>query len=254
MSLPPLRAVVVSVDYSDLLALTLPHNRHHFAEVLVVTSWADIATQQLAKQHDCTCYATNAFYNRGADFNKWAALEEGLDFFGRRDWLCLLDADVLWPQIIPPQEWRPGCLYTPRRRMFPVIPPTAAEIPPEEIWDRWPVHRNEAEFAGYTQIFHADDPALPPPPWHQIDWKHAGGADSFFQLLWSPLRKIRPLWEVLHLGEAGRNWCGRATAYADGTAPTEARERQDKLSEYMRGRRGKEGDERFIQERLEGGE
>lgn len=233
-----MNAVIVCVDYADLLAVTLPYNRHHFDRVLVVTAHKDVVTRAVCREHDAETHVTNAFYRSGASFNKWLALEEGLDLFGRKDWLCIMDADVLWPNRLPamcsacghgngmkycpqvhgdPQgkdehrwvRWQDGLtigkLYAPLRRMRPEL--TAC---PEAEWGKYPIHKNVAEWAGYSQVFHCDDPVLGRPPWHQIDWKHAGGADSFFQMKWTPANKIRPAFEVLHLGEAGINWMGRA--------------------------------------------
>lgn len=247
-----LRAIMVCVDYSDLLAVTLPYNRHHFEDVMVVTSHSDRATQDVAVQNDAKLFMTSAFYRDGAKFNKWRALEEGLDAFGRRGWLCLMDADVLWPKQLRVaqapdhymlQLWvgdrakwvgnammglHPGSLCTPLRRMAPWplarlhFNHTIACAPAEELWHVYPVHRNVGEWAGYSQIFHASDPALGPAPWHEVDWEHAGGADSLFQRKWSAARKVRPPFEVLHLGEPGRNWYGRATPMGDGSVPADA--------------------------------
>ena len=33
-----MRAILVSVDYADILALTLPLNRHHFSDVMVAAT------------------------------------------------------------------------------------------------------------------------------------------------------------------------------------------------------------------------
>ena len=251
-----MRAIMVCVDFADILALTLPRNRKHFEEVWVVTSNKDADTQKVAVEHKCHVYCTGSFYANGAAFNKWLALEEGLDRMGRKGWLCQMDADVVWPEKIVVEECGMagvvlaggdgnaplltlrhegkflhvigGQLCSPLRRMCPFD----GTVPPESQWRRFPVHRNVAEWAGYSQIFHADDPVLGPPPWHQVDWIHAGGADSFFQAKWGEQppgwkpgmaqqtnRKVRPPFEVLHLGEAGRNWYGRATPYADGRLP-----------------------------------
>lgn len=213
-----MNAILVAVNYDACLTLTLPYNRHHFDRVVVVTDDGDAGdrTRRIALPHGCEVFHTDAFYRRGAMFNKWLALEEGLDACKlRTGWLCVMDADVLWPKDLP-RTWQPGreypgfgyregCLYTPRRRMYPTIP---QEVPPEEEWGRYPLHRNEAEFAGYSQVFHCSDPALPPAPWHETNWIHAGGADSFFQRRWPESRKVRPPFEVLHLGPAGENWCG----------------------------------------------
>lgn len=237
-----MRAIMVAVNYTDLLSITLPYNRHHFEEVYVITdlSTTDCEIGRVCDDSNAKMLTTDLFYDRGATFNKWAALEWGLDQMGRHGWLCIMDADVLWPKDLSisefedvqtgPSHWtvlkigelklRCGRLCTPRRRMWDGWPRLPFEIrgpigayptwtPPESEWARFPLHRQDKEFAGYSQIFHADDPVLGPPPWHQTDWKHAGGADSFFQAKWPEAKKVRPPFEVLHLGQSGKNWFGR---------------------------------------------
>jgi hypothetical protein len=141
-----MRAILVAVQYDDLLALTLPYNRHHFSTVTVVTSSTNAENvTAICQQHRADVVVTDLFYAKGAIFNKWAALEYGLDRIGRKGWLCLMDADVLWPREIPWFEKGHWCLITPRRRMFPTIP---YEIPDERTWQNYPLHRNEIEFAG----------------------------------------------------------------------------------------------------------
>lgn len=269
-----LHAIMVSVDYTDILRLTLPYNRHHFDTVTIVTSNDDRPNvSKLALDNQCFLYGTDAFYEDGADFNKWKALERGIDTFGLRycGWLCIMDADVLWPKEIdlwpvdpltrftkginPTQNMVPGRIYTPRRRMFPDIPSSIELLPPESMWGVYPIHKNENEFAGYSQIFHTDDAVLPicgncslhidahPVKgcpmfaWHDTRWRHAGGADSFFQARWNPIYKIRPNFNVLHLGSAGVNWCGRTSRYADNTVHPASSDRKARLQEYMRTRR-----------------
>ena len=256
---------MVADDYSDLLAVTLPYNRHHFDEVLVVTGPRDRQARELCLANDAEYIVTELFWEGGARFNKWAALEHGLDRMGREGWLCVMDADVLWPRGVRVAEYgqslrfgltdgrgdmilNRGELMTPLRRMAPwplrdrqwdetrreLVP---FELTDEKMWDRWPIHRNVAEWAGYSQVFHANDPVLGPAPWHETDWSHAGGADSLFQRKWTADRKRRPPWEVLHLGEPGRNWYGRATAYATGEVPVDAAEKGRLIDGMWEGRR-----------------
>jgi len=283
-----MRAIIVSVDYSDLLSITLPYNRHHFTDVCIVTAPHDTETQRIALENSTALHITKAFYANGAVFNKWAALEEGFDAFGRHGWTANMDADVLWPKDLLFSEdaiglqigisdnpfltnLAKGQLCTPRRRMWedwPKLPidlvdsmdfhlkgkspfepeNLVAILPAESDWPQFPLHPQQQEFAGYTQIFHAEDPHLGPAPWHETNWKHAGGADSFFQQKWPDECKIRPPFEVLHLGPAGQNWCGRATPLADGTVPTESSERKAKLRNFIRGRVA--GPNRFNGEKL----
>jgi hypothetical protein len=248
-----INAILVCVDFADLLAITLPYNRHHFERVLVVTSFADTKTVEVAVAARADVWQTNLFYADGAVFNKWAALETGLDVLGRRGWLCVMDADVLWPQeasaIMELAPLVPGSLYSPFRRMLDPLP-VPLVIPDQAAWNRLPRHPQVREFAGYTQLFHADDPVLGPPPWHQTDWRHAGGADSFFQEKWPLSRKVRLPFEVLHLGPAGINWCGRASQLADGNVLPGSEERKRQVRAFVRGRGGKGGTERFRHERL----
>lgn len=266
-----MRAIMVSVDYADLLSITLPYNRHHFDRVMVVTCPRDKETIKVCHRYNVEVFTTDSFYADGASFNKWRALEEGLDAYGREGWLCIMDADVLWPKVLAfdkcfeacPAPWsdmgllygprtalHQGFLYSPVRHMFsdwPQLP-----IPPQENWKELPIHRNLAEFAGYSQIFHAGDPVLGPAPWHEVNWKHAGGADSFFQAKWPTERKVRPPFEVLHLGPAGQNWYGRAAPLVDGSVPKEAEERIAAVNSIWVNRRENQlyGRDRFEGEKI----
>lgn len=243
-----MRAIIVSVDYADILSITLPYNKRHFEQVWVVTAERDEATLAVAVANHCRTFVTNSFWDDGAAFNKWVALEQGLDAMGREGWLCLMDADVLWPKMVKLNDvthsvsyvcedgttyLRQGFLYTPRRRMLSdwrdlVRSPQEPELLLKESqWSVYPLHRQAYEFAGYSQIFHASDPVLGHPPWHQTNWTHCGGADSFFQAKWPEARKIRPPFEVLHLGDAGQNWFGRATPLANGTVLPGSAERME---------------------------
>jgi len=271
-----LKAILVSVEYADLLAITLPYNRHHFDDVMVVTAPKDEATLAVAVANHCQTHVTNSFHANGAAFNKWAALEEALDRFNRGDkgWLCIMDADVAWPRKLvvsgnaeqcllmdcsalsnKPKRVStllPGCLYGPLRRMSPMC----AAVPPEEEWARLPIHRNIGEWAGYSQIFHTNDRHLGAPPWHQTDWTHAGGADSFFQAKWPDDCKRRLPFEVLHIGEAGVNWCGRATPMIDGTLVEGAEGRRKMVADLIaaRVRSGRKHVDKFAAERVPKGD
>lgn len=263
-----MRAITVCVDYADILAITLPYNRHHFEEVCVVTSRRCeqeirdlILPDSPTPLIEIKLFVTDAFYEDGAKFNKWLALERALDWYGRHGWLCLMDADVLWPKVLPPFAPHKGNLYSPRRRMWeswPKLPRSIysyvnnPSVPIEEHWKDFPLHRQQREFAGYSQIFHANDPALGQASWHQTDWRHAGGADSFFQDKWREDQKVRPPFEVLHLGPANQNWFGRATPLVDGSLPKSAKERSEEMGKIWSGRRANRaaGRDQFDGEKL----
>lgn len=232
---PPINAITVCVDYADILALTLPYTRHHFHRFMVVTHPRDTATIRLATEFGCDVHQTEAFYAHGAHFAKWAALEEGFDALGRDGWICVLDADIAWPTNVPDLSGllRIGNLYGPRRRMMRNM---WEPIPEDGKWRVFPIYPSQ-EFAGWCQLFHADDPHLTSRPWYQTDWNHAGGADTFFARRWPDERHVRLPFEVLHLGQEGVNWCGRSSRYVSGELPEDSEKRRKTMVELLSGRR-----------------
>lgn len=238
-------AVIVCVEYWDILQMTLPYNYHNFDKIIIVTSTQEEIPLWFHNKYDndekITIFRSPDFYTNGAHFNKWLPLEQGLELAGV-GWICILDADILIPQQNMLDGWKDklldtsrlsyGKLYTPLRRMYPEL-----RILPEYSWSDFPIHPNVNEWSGYFQLFHTSDLVLGPRPWHEINWKHAGGADTFFQAKWAPENKIRPTWQVLHLGLEGRNWCGRSTPYVNGAVPTMATHRRNQLQQIAHQRR-----------------
>lgn len=239
------KAVMVCVDYADVLAITLPRSAPHFSSITVATTPEDEETRAVASRFpNVRCHLTRVFYARNALFNKGGALEETFDVMGRDGWFTVLDADIVLPSRFAWPALEVGCLYTPLRRMVDPVPP---EIPPDEEWDQYPLHRQQKEFAGYFQLAHASDPVLRGRPWYP-SWMTAGGCDSEFQARWHPGRKRRPAFEVLHLGPSGENWAGRASERVDGTVPPDAEEKRQRLRNLIR--RRVPGPDRFRHEKL----
>lgn len=259
-----MRAATVCVDYIEELELTLPKNRGHFEEYWIATSYRDAPRlEALANRYDAHLFTTDAWWRDGAAFNKWLGLELMLDAMRREGWFCLLDSDTAWPENVYVLRPEMNKLSGPLRRMLtnpdtqlPKIADASDrgwhhELPHESTWHTLPLHPNTAEIAGFSQLFHADDPVLRGRRWwHDTGFTHAGTADSLFQDLWTPQNKVRLPFEVLHIGVAGKNWCGRATQRLDGTVPTDAALRADQVVRIWRGRRGKTGNARFDHERI----
>ena len=215
-----MNALSVSVGYDDYLALTLPHNLVHFDAMLVVTTSQDQATQALVEKwsetHDVEHYATDAFHKDGAPFNKGLAIEEGFEALGREGWIMLLDADTVLPEVLsPPAEgWREDSLYSPQRRLCD----DPGWFTPELEWDTLPYGNEKGifpfEFAGYCQLFHASAPNLKTLPWYPGSFPTAQACDSWFYERWPKRKRVRPPFEVLHLGPTRENWKGRVTPRA----------------------------------------
>lgn len=273
-----MNAILVCVGLDDILSLTLPYNRHHFDRIVVATTPQDGATHRVAEKSCAEVFVTEAFYEGRAYFRKWLALERGLDYMGREGAICILDCDIVLPKEVSyPATWeqkgttvggprngtisqwaasvvlRNDCLFCPRRRMMEDLVGLAKQgLPCENLWQTLPLHPG-TEFAGYCQIFDAADRHLPKGYWYQTDWIHAGGADSFFAQLWPESHRVRPNWEVLHLGSCGRNWMGRVSNRLDGTPVPGSGHRNVLMQEMLRRRRENPPDDRYRGERLSGG-
>lgn len=194
-----MNGIVICVNYTVFLRLTLPVNLKYLDRILVVTDTKDWRTQQYVETLEgVELYETDSFYKDGAAFNKGLAMEEGFDILGRKGWICIFDADTMFHQGLS-YDFEFGHLYTPRRIIVENI----------TRWKNPPVKPLlEKEFPGYCQIFHADDPAIAEKPWYSPLYGHAGGGDGYFQSRWPKDKKIRPDFNVLHLGPRDQNWFG----------------------------------------------
>lgn len=203
-----MKAVIVSAGYGDFLSWTLPANRRFFDTVVVVTTPDDELTIDVAKSCNAECVTTNVFTENGAQFAKFDGTELGLDLVGRSGWITIMDADIVMPSDWSWSFLLEGRIHSPFRRMYQRCPP-----PPESEW--WMVPRNSDmpnyHFLGYMQTFHADDKMLGPVPWHGVGHKTAARGDMVLMEKWPREMRVRPPYDVLHLGAARRNWNGRVT-------------------------------------------
>ncbi len=125
--------------------------------------------------------------------------------------LCRLPVPArLFPDelALPPLEM--GKLYSPPRLLLD----DPRRWTPQFDWKR-ARPTPDFVFAGYFQLFHADDPVLRERPWYDVGYTHAGGGDWYFQQRWVEENKIRPPFNVLHLGPRDRNWFGRTSSRTD---------------------------------------
>lgn len=244
-----IRGITVSVGYDDMLAITLKRNMRFMTECVVVTHPRDEKTKSVALSvSGVRVFETNAFYENNAKFNKGLALEQGFDFLGREGWILGWDADILFPEAMNFSEPKIGNLYSPPRYILA----DPKQFRWDMDWSRLP-QRHDVEFAGYFQLFHADDSVLKSRPWHGTDYTHCGGGDFVFQNKWLSPNKIRPKFHVLHLGPPDANWFGRASERIDGQAPHQAAENKQVMEEFLsskgwgRSKSGKPFEERIKQ-------
>lgn len=204
-SLANVKVVTVSVDYDAELRICLEANRKVFrGEYLVVTTPDSHSTIAICEEFRVSVLLTNVFYENRAVFNKWAALEAGLDAVGRDGWIAIIDSDIVFPHNAD-IELDSTFLYTPQRK---ILLDFAAGAPAVESWPDLPGIGHYEGFPGYAQIFHASS-APKKTPWHRTDLGHAGCADTWFEEHWPREKHAHPNFEVLHLGKPFQNWVGK---------------------------------------------
>lgn len=93
-----MECVTVCVNYADMLAHTLPHNRVLFDRMVVVTAPEDRETQRVCRYWDVKTVLTDEIRSRWPkEFHKGKGINEGLAALSKNGWLVHLDADVVLP-------------------------------------------------------------------------------------------------------------------------------------------------------------
>jgi hypothetical protein len=94
-----LEAVIVCINYSDFLKITLPANKHYFDRLVIVTDEQDTETHKVCEFYNVHCVKTNAFYVDGPMPNKAMGINEGLKHLSKEGWVLQLDADIWLPPL-----------------------------------------------------------------------------------------------------------------------------------------------------------
>lgn len=185
--------LVVCENYSDYFSQCVAGWKKVLRSMLVVTSNRDKETESLCMSHGLDVFKTDVFWDRGAKFNKGAAIAEAYESKEWSDWVLFFDADMNPPEDLSAslEDLSPGTLYGVNR-----ILESGEKI-------------IETEIAGAFMLFHSEDKNAKRKPIVDVSWYHCGNYDSKFQGQWDADKKIKLNVDVLHLGTPFENWCGR---------------------------------------------
>jgi hypothetical protein len=235
-----LEGIIICVDYSDFLSHTLPHNKIHFDNLVIVTDNKDEQTKWLCEYYNVKCVQTDIFYKDGNKFNKGAAIDEGLKHLSRKGWVLHLDSDIYLPpktrSILNNLELDPSKIYGADRLMCPDYESWIKFLDsPTKIQEGWVyIHLNSfpigvrlAEYAnknsgweplGYFQLWNPNGSDV-----HGYPTEHgfADRTDVLQAKKWPRnKRELLPEIVVIHLeseglgvNEMGKNWYGRKTKF-----------------------------------------
>lgn len=233
-----LEGVIICVNYSDFLAQTLPHNKHLFNHLVVVTSLDDYNTQKLCEYHNVECLKTDEFTKNGDPFNKAKGINVGLKYLSKKDWVIHLDADIYLPPltrgILERIELDKKKIYGIDRMMCPSFEAWNEFIsnprPTHTGWvyihpTAFPMGVRIGEYMskgyepiGFFQMWHPQTSKVSSYPEQHGS---ADRTDVLFAKLWDRInRSLIPEIIGIHLDsenstidEMGKNWNGRKTKY-----------------------------------------
>lgn len=95
-----IEAVIVCINYSDFLKVTLPYNKNMFDRLVVVTDTKDEQTAKTCEFWNVECVKTDIFYRDDAKVpNKALGINEGLKKLAGDGWVVQLDADIWLPPL-----------------------------------------------------------------------------------------------------------------------------------------------------------
>lgn len=197
-----LEAITVSVNYPDYLD-RIAVNRPHFDRWLIVTHEDDQRTIDVCRRHKLEYLCSRRLHENGAPFARGKAVNEGLAVLDKRDWLLLLDSDVLlapdFRQSLDRQTLRKDCIYGLSERCIAL---TESHIRRA----RFPRTIVSTEILGFFQLFHSSHTTVYP----EVS-SSAGLDDQIFASSWPPDRQILLEDKCVHLGETDINWEHRIT-------------------------------------------
>jgi hypothetical protein len=204
--LPAIRGLTVAVGewYARTLEVCLVRNMRHLVECWVVTAPGDPCAAVARAVPGVHVVETDAFTRHGARFNKGLGMEEGLEAMGRRGWILIHDADILFPDSLGLPVLSTEKLYGAHRRLLKDVD----QWRPDLDWNTCHPLRDGGPI-GFWQLFHADAPSLAGRrPWYEVSFAHAGGCDDYFMRLFPADRRVVLPVQVLHLGPCDTNWFG----------------------------------------------
>lgn len=219
-------AVIPSVNYADILAVTLPAWRRTLpaATLRVVTSHDDIETPRVCREVGVEALQTDAWHADGAVLNVAKALDEAFAAAAPGEVCLSIDADCYPCGPFPDEDTlAPGVLYGCVRYLCRSTAELQAHLDGRTPREALPLMGHRLERAGYGIV--ANTPAAVTrlagegPGYCKVfrygaqrfgSFRTAGAYDTVFAAKFADKRPITEFY-VLHLGPSrGRNWSGRA--------------------------------------------
>ena len=201
-TVPEIIPLIVSVNMSDYLEVTLSHNRKYFSQYIVVTSHSDQKTKAVCKKYNARVIEYDNFFPADSKFNKSGAMHHGQKIIHREfpnNWILILDTDIILPkntfQILDGViNDKKNLLYSMERYEV---------MNNEELAKELRERKYGCNFVGYFQLYYDKT------KYYDTFSYNASQCDSDFSKLFRHKKMLGS--NVFHLGVQGAHWNGRTS-------------------------------------------
>jgi pyruvyltransferase len=198
-----LDVIIVSVDYNDLLILTLQKNKRIFHNITVVTSKTDQKCKEICDKFGVSCIQTDIMYDNNSVFNKGKAINAGINSIENPDLILLLDADIIVENDINLHDLNDKYLYTSERIILPNYDSYIDYIN-NGVYNK--LDRDQG--LGFYQLFSINNNSINRNNPYPDNSSDASWSDLEFRNKFQFKKNID---RVIHLGDIAKNWKGRVT-------------------------------------------
>jgi GR25 family glycosyltransferase involved in LPS biosynthesis len=198
-----LDVIIVSVDYNDLLILTLQKNKRIFHNITVVTSKTDQKCKEICDKFGVSCIQTDIMYDNNSVFNKGKAINAGINSIENPDLILLLDADIIVENDINLHDLNDKYLYTSERIILPNYDSYLDYIN-NGVYNK--LERDHG--LGFYQLFSINNNSINRNNPYPDNSSDASWSDLEFRNKFQFKKNID---RVIHLGDTRKNWKGRIT-------------------------------------------
>lgn len=87
--------IITCLNYDDYLAITLPKNLEQIKNITIVTSSEDKNTQRICDIEGARIIHSKRITSPTEPFAKGKAINDAIDIIGPKEWIMLIDADIL---------------------------------------------------------------------------------------------------------------------------------------------------------------
>jgi len=194
--------LIISVNMSDYLEVTLSKNRKYFSQYIIVTCHSDTKTKDICKKYNVRVIEYDNFFPQDSKFNKSGAMRHAQQIIHREypnNWVLIMDTDIVLPKNIT--EILNGVVNKNKNILYGIDRYEVMNT--EELNIELRERKYGCSFVGYFQLY------FDKTKYYDTFSYNASKCDSDFSKKFRHKTMLES--NVFHLGIQGAHWNGRTT-------------------------------------------